>query len=101
MTGSNIMPIVHTEDFDMVLEYNREVAVLHCPRVDRMNKTVFLTMNIAVESVSDFCEFHGYAKLCAAVPEGDKVGRKLAESFGFEYIGTEDGYDVFEYGDLF
>lgn len=101
MQGSNIMHIVSTEDFDMLLEYNREVAVLHCPRVSKMNKTVFLTMNIAVENISDFCEFHGYAKLCAAVPEGDTVGYKLAETFGFEYIDTADGYHVFEYGDLF
>lgn len=100
MQGSNLMTVAKTQDYELQIEYAREVMVLHCPRIDRMTPSVYLSLNASVEEVSEFAEFHGYPTLHAAVPEDDPVGRKLAERMGFEYVGNDSGYDVFEYGEL-
>ena len=95
MIESKRMNLVDTDGYTIDLEYTKEFAILHLPRVEKFNRTVYVT---ALEKIEEFKEFFttiGYNGIWAATMPEDSQTQKLVRKLGFEEIGLFEGLQVF------
>jgi len=98
--ASSRIRILDKEHYSVDLEYTKDFAILHLPRVDRFNKSVYLDMKSTIKSIWERVLFHGWTNLWVAVPETDEALGKLVSRLGFVHSGTADNMNVFEYGEV-
>ena len=84
-------------DFSLRLEYNREMAIIHLPRVDTFTPSSFKKMISLRDNWWKFLSLMGYQQVFAAIRRDNLVTKKLASRLGFNYIGTNEGYDIYTF----
>lgn len=94
---SNDLFIYEGIDFSLRLEYNREMAIIHLPRVDTFTPSSFKKMIKLRDQWWPFLTTVGYTAIFAAIPKGNWKTKKLVTLLGFNYIGTNEGQDIYIY----
>jgi hypothetical protein len=96
--ASKRFTIVDTEDYTVDLEYNNMYAILHLPRVSKFNKTVYTDMKIKVQDIWDFVQTVGYSGMWICISKEDTTLGKFVQKIGFNFLGSYETQDVYEYG---
>ena len=94
-TSSKKFTIVDRDGFTIALEYNKQVPVLHLPRVEKFNKTTYLDITVAVDEIGEFLADMDYPWMFIALEPNNTVIEKLTKKLGFEYQGTDKGITVY------
>lgn len=97
MVASKNFSIYESGDYEVRLEYNREVLIAHLPVVYKFNRSVLISMWAKVEEIYDFSVGLGYPSLHCAVPLDDSRVKRLAVKLGFVHFADHDGYSVYKY----
>lgn len=97
MVVSKNFTIYECEDYEVRLEYNREILAVHLPVVYKFNKSVWVSMQMKLEEIYDFSVGLGYPDLHCAAPVDDQKTNKLAQKLGFEYLADHSGLSVYRY----
>jgi hypothetical protein len=97
-TTSKRMTIYECDDFVVDLEYNETFAIIHLPTVQKFTKDTYILMQVRMQEFFEFVTTIGYQNLFVAL--NDKITEKLAKKLGFAYLGTQDGLNVYVYGEL-
>lgn len=82
--------------FDIRLEYNEDFVIVHLPSIERMTKKVFLEMVVLLNDWWLFFKTVGYTGIFAAA-EPDNNINKLIDMLGFKYIGSNEGYLIYQF----
>lgn len=96
MIESNRIVLVDKEDIQLDLEYNKDFAVLHLPRL-KLTKGTLADFECTVEDIWKFMCTVGYENIWTAIPPSDKTMAKLLSRIGAEKQGHAQGLDVYEY----
>lgn len=98
MIESKRITLVDKEDLIIDLEYSKEFAILHLPRL-RMTKSSYRDFLVTVPQVCQFAQFVGYEALHTAVDPNDDTIAKLLDRLGAEFLGLDPhhGLAVYEY----
>ena len=97
MVASKSFLMYEGEDYEVRLEYNRDVLIVHLPVVYKFNRSVFISMEMKLEDIYDFSVGLGYPSLHCAAPIGNTKVARLAKLLGFVFFADHDGYSVFKY----
>ena len=97
MAASKNFSIYEGEDYEVRLEYNRELLVVHLPVVYKFNRSVYISMKAKLEEIHDFSVGLGYPELHCAVPLDNTKTMRLAVKLGFEYITDHSGLSIYRY----
>jgi len=97
MVASKNFSIYECEDYEVRLEYNREVLIAHLPVVYKFNRSVLISMWAKVEEIYDFSVGLGYPSLHCAAPLDNSKIKRLAVKLGFVHFADHDGYSVYKY----
>lgn len=93
----SMFPLVTTEDFQVVLEYTPQLAILH---LMRCNLTPSL-LKKASNHLDFICEFleniGGYNVVYCAIDPEDTATDRLARKLGFTYQDTQLGRKIYTY----
>ena len=95
---STRMVVYECPDFTVDLEYNETFAILHLPTVKKFTKETYILMQVRIQEFFEFITTIGYQNLFVAT--NDKLAEKLAKKLGFTYLGSQDGLNVYVYGEL-
>lgn len=87
---------IRGSNFSIRLEYNENFVIVHLPSVEKMSKSVFLEMATLLNDWWCFFKTAGYQAVFAAIEPEDKVN-KLAHMLGFQYIGQNEGYLIYQF----
>jgi len=87
---------IRGSNFNIRLEYNEDFVIVHVPRMEKMSKSVFKELNILLTDWWDFFKTAGYEALFAAIEPEDKMN-KLAHMLGFQYVGENEGYLIYQF----
>lgn len=94
---SHRMTVYEGPDFKVDLEYTENYCIIHLPVLTgRFNRDLYSLMLAKFDEIKEFASVIGYMSIYAAVYQNDKRTAKLANRFGMDYIGTADGFDIFE-----
>ena len=85
--------LYETDDLVIELEYGNGIAILHCPRCTRLNKSTYLKAFQLVKEWQEFIQYTGLKGLYAAAYDPQVI--KLIEKLGFTYLGTQDNLKVY------
>lgn len=86
---------IYEGDFALRLEYSKEYAIIHLPYVKKWSPSVFKLLGIKVYDTMEFVKTVGYDCLRAGVPQDNLKITKLVLMLGFEYEGSNQGYDIY------
>lgn len=100
MLASKSFTAVDLKDYTIKFEYNKEYLILHLPRVDKMNKGVFIDMKYRLEDWYEFFKSVGYELIFAAIDPNDEKMKKLLRMLDFKLRGFADNMLVYSYGDV-
>lgn len=89
--------IAELEEYRLDLEYSTNVAIVHLPVVHKWNKSVYADLKERIKDLHTFVTTAGYLDLWAGIDKNNEKTNKLAKRVGFEYRGTEDGINVYQY----
>ena len=92
---SKRLRIIEVEHISIDLEYNEDFAIMHLPRLDKLNKSRLSQLKEYIENLHSFVETMGYGVLYAATDQPST--QKLAEKMGFEYLGEQNNLKVYAY----
>ena len=98
---SSRITLVNVPAFEVELEYNKDHAMLHLPRITKYNKTVFEQMVVYTRNLWLMLTTMGYEDLLVGVAVDDLKTSKLVLQLGFEPYNTNDGYTFYFYKDTF
>lgn len=84
--------------FDIRLEYSKDFIIVHLPKVERMTKSAYLEMKKMLDDWLEFFKTVGYSCIHTGITP-DKKSNKLALMLGFKYLGTNQGYLIYQYGE--
>lgn len=82
--------------FDIRLEYNEDFIIIHLPSIDKMTKGVFMEMVTLLRDWWEFFKTVGYKAVFAAAEPEDKIN-KLIHMLGFQYVGDNEGYLIYQF----
>jgi hypothetical protein len=82
--------------FEIRLEYNSDFIIVHLPSIDKMSKSVFMEMEILLKDWWDFFKTVGYKALFAAAEPDHKIN-KLIHMLGFQYVGADETYLIYQF----
>ena len=91
---SKRITLVRHPDYRIDLEYNKEFAIIHLPFVSKFTRDTYLDIKFAAEDAAEFLKDQGYPWAFVGVDPTNKLILKLADRFGFKYLGTEDNISV-------
>lgn len=94
-TTSTRFTLVHKDGYQVDLEYNSALVILHLPLVTKMSKSVYADMKDSLLGFLPFLASVGHDFVWAGVPEKDELTKKLLVNLGFTYQGSSEGYDVY------
>jgi len=94
--ASERLRIIETDNISVDLEYNKDFAIVHLPRVDKFNKTRLIELEDYLSDLWKFISTIGYTALYAATEHPPT--QKLAEKMNFVYIGQQNNLKVYVYG---
>lgn len=86
-------------DMKIRLEYNHTYAIIHMKDVKDFNIKSYRKLEELKNPLYDFLKTVGYEKVFAAMPRANHKIKRLAVMLGFRYIGTQDGNDIYIYGE--
>lgn len=92
---SKRLRILETENVSVDLEYNRDYAILHIPRVDKLTKTDYKKIPKYLAQWSEFFEDMNMLGIFAATDRDDIC--KLLDKLGFVYEGSSDNQKVYKW----
>jgi hypothetical protein len=99
MTASKSITLFENPEYGVRLEYSKDLAIVHLPYTNKMNKKVYLDMERRLVDWYDFITTLGYNGIwCAVDPTDSKINR-LVTMLQFKYMGKADGMSVYKYGD--
>ena len=98
---SSRITLVNVPAFEIELEYNKDHALLHLPRVAKYNKTVFEQMVVYTRNLWLMLTTMGYEDVLVGVPVDNSKLHKLVLQLGFEPYNTNNGYTFYFYKDTF
>lgn len=86
---SDRITIYSDQDFSIELEFNKEYAIWHTPRVDNFNRSVYRRMSAFMEQLERFLKLH-YKCLYTYIPPGRHDLYRLALHGGFYQIDAPE-----------
>jgi hypothetical protein len=89
---------IRGSSFEIRVEYSKEYIIVHLPKVTKINRSVLLEMKSLLENWLEFCKTVGYSCIYTGITP-EKKSNKLAMMLGFKYIGTNQGYLIYQYGE--
>jgi hypothetical protein len=89
--------IMDKEHFTVDLEYNKDFAILHLPRCDKINKDLLVELTMRAEELYEFFTTIGYENLWSGAPIDQTTIHKLLSKIGFVHEGEAQGIKVFRY----
>lgn len=87
------------DGFEVSIEYGADnrMVIVHLPKVEKMDKGVFIEMSVLLDEWSEFFEALGVESIYAGAYNTDTKTRRLAEMLGFIYLQDNDGFSIYEY----
>ena len=89
------MRIFEGKNLSIDLEYNKEYAILHLPRVERLTKGDYVRAKEFLLGWHTFFETMGLMGIFAATDD-EKV-LKWLKKLGFNYLGEFDNLEVYQW----
>lgn len=94
---SKFLTLYSTEDIEVLLEYNPDVAVVHWKRLEKLTPSSYKKLKELQREWSEFLPLAGYDVVYAAIPRQDNKSKKLAMFLGFFYLGSKGVADIYAY----
>lgn len=87
------------DSFEVSIEYGTDnrMVIVHLPRVEKMDKGVFIEMSVLLDEWSEFFHVLGIESIYAGAYNTDTKTRRLVEMLGFTYLKDNDGFSIYEY----
>lgn len=86
-------------NFKVKLEYNEEYVIIHFAEITKMDTKVYREMRKMLKDWSEFFKTIGVPFIWAGVETDNPKISRLAIGLGFKYMGYNDSFHVYRYGE--